>query len=890
MAQKSLDPDFAFFNHLWRFYQDNRRTILKAYTGVTRRYIAYNHPDNADSYLRKPQFEALEMYVFLKEFMGNAHVHTVFDNWSKKEGRFDGRADTENEGKQPTLFDQKTIFDYAPIIKQMRQFQRGYPNYIFALTMGTGKTILMATCIFYEFILANKYPEDERYCHNAIIFAPDKTVLQALREIETFDRSKVVPPRYAKWLDANLRMHFLEQAGVTLDVIDGSRFNLIVSNTQKIIRKRQHKEKGAVEQLFTPSKPVYESQTVYDEFSELFDVEPEDEQGLTTNQRFQKLQRIGQLGIYIDEAHHAFGKNLAKDVGAAVDKRKTSLRNTIDLLARDLKRRGTQIVACYNYTGTPYVGKEVMPEVVYAYGLDEAIKAGYLKQVTINGYENTKSAEFIGLAIDDFLDHNDLDARHEGMRPKMAFFAATIKELQEELRPAVETALARHGISNDRILVNVGDTKITTNDDEREFRLLDTPQSEKQFILLVNKGREGWNCRSLFGVALFRKPRSKIFVLQATMRCLRAIGDVQNTGRVYLSDENLSILEDELQQNFRVSATDIQQSGKKGLPIRVKIETPPPKIKLKRVRRLYELQEKDIEPGTRLGLEEIDREKYRLLRTTQKGLQGRAAVKHTEDISHLKVQQEFTPLMLTAEIARYLNRSPLFVDELLRSTAEGIDGVVNAVNAVNEILYEELIPKLFHLIYDVSTYEKQEAYEVELVKTPSGGYYRVTANDKTVHSKAYGEVDFDLPTPTQKDIDALQIETVDAAESARSFHLSTYVFDSNPEQQLFWRLLRDGRIQKLYFTGMLTHGQSDFYVQYIDPTSHTIRSYYPDFMFQHNDGTWVIVEVKGENKLDDPVVIAKKEYASSMAGASGMTYRVIAGKDADAGRIEALFN
>lgn len=33
--------------------------------------------------------------------------------------------------------------------------------------MGLGKTILMGTCIFYEFLLANKYPKDKRFCHNA---------------------------------------------------------------------------------------------------------------------------------------------------------------------------------------------------------------------------------------------------------------------------------------------------------------------------------------------------------------------------------------------------------------------------------------------------------------------------------------------------------------------------------------------------------------------------------------------------------------------------------------------------------------------------------------------------------------------------------------------------
>lgn len=53
--------------------------------------------------------------------------------------------------------------------------------------MGLGKTILMGTCIFYEFLVANKFPKDPHFCHNALVFAPDKTVLQSLKEIQTFD-------------------------------------------------------------------------------------------------------------------------------------------------------------------------------------------------------------------------------------------------------------------------------------------------------------------------------------------------------------------------------------------------------------------------------------------------------------------------------------------------------------------------------------------------------------------------------------------------------------------------------------------------------------------------------------------------------------------------------
>lgn len=60
-----------------------------------------------------------------------------------------------------------------------------------------------------------------------------------------------------------------------------------------------------------------------------------------------------------------------------------------------------------------------------------------------------------------------------------------------------------------QILVNVGDPKVTSNDDIRAFNELDSAASEKRFLILVNKGKEGWNCRSLCGVAMFRQPKSR---------------------------------------------------------------------------------------------------------------------------------------------------------------------------------------------------------------------------------------------------------------------------------------------------------------------------------------------------------------------------------------------
>ena len=865
---RSVDLEFAFFTYLWQFYQENRGRIRQHYRDLSRRFLDFNDPANINSFLRQPQFEALEVYIFLKEFLENKPVHQIFKEWMNKEGGFQGRGDAHKQGVQISLLEDLAQKQYEPVFERMRSNARVYSNYIFALTMGTGKTILMATCIFYEFILANKFPKDEKYCHNALVFAPDKTVLQSLREMQSFDMAKVVPPEYVNFLSAHIQYHFLDEAGAALSVLDKSRFNLIVSNTQKIILKRQNKEKSATDQFFGSGKPKYETNTVYEKNADLYGFdEPDDEGTLTTNQRFEKLRRLEQLGIYVDEAHHAFGATLAKDMG--VQQTDTSLRRTIDELAASLERSGTHVVACYNYTGTPYVGKEVLPEVVYAYGLQEAIDKQFLKKVDIKSYTNTKSSEFIQIVVDDFIRQGFYQERHEGMAPKIAFFAATIDELQKELRPAVEKAIAKHSIPSTAILVNVGDEKLTTNDDIREFNRLDTAGSTKQFILLVNKGREGWNCRSLFGVALFREPKSKIFVLQATMRCLRSIGLAQQTGQVYLSAENRQILEDELQQNFHISVDDLNAQGKDKNIYQVRVVPPPVKIKLQRIRRQFELTEKEPETGFSLELAKADTDKYRIIQTEEHSLGATSKSQTiTTDLTHQRERRDYSKLTLVAEISRYLNKPCLEVERILESTSEGTSKILAATNEFNELLNDWIIPRLFNELFEITKHEETDEYEVELVKIPEDGFYQLSASPNLV----------------------VKVGDTEKRFSDKSFHLDTYCFDSDPERNLFWHLLQDGKVKKLYFTGMLTHGQSDFYVQYIDPESHTVRSYYPDFLVQKEDGSYVIVEVKGDNKIEDPVVLAKQEFAEQIAAASGMTYRIIKGTDAAQGRYSFLLS
>ena len=246
---------FSFYEQLWFYYSTNRGKIRSRYNDLTRKFLAYNdREENPRAFLRQPQFEALEMYVFVKEFMGNPQVYEMFDDWRNRRNRFsDASYYAVNKGGQIRIADAPTEKLMDTLFKQMKKYRESYPNYIYALTMGLGKTILMATCIFYEFLLAKKYPKDKRFCHNALVFAPDKTVLQSLREIMTFDKTLVVPPEYARVLDANIKFHFLDETGTILHTIDDSDFNIIISNTQKIIVKKKRKEETAGQKFFGES-------------------------------------------------------------------------------------------------------------------------------------------------------------------------------------------------------------------------------------------------------------------------------------------------------------------------------------------------------------------------------------------------------------------------------------------------------------------------------------------------------------------------------------------------------------------------------------------------------------------------------------------------------------
>ena len=854
MAEK-YSADFSFYEQLVYYYKNNRNKIRSRYNDLTRKFLAYNDKaENPNAFLRVPQFEALEMYVFVKEFMDNAQVYQMFDDWRHKRNRFsDASYFAVNRNGQVGIFDEPTVQQTDIIFKQMKKYMEVYPNYIYALTMGLGKTILMATCIFYEFLLAKKYPKDKRFCHNALVFAPDKTVLQSLREIMTFDKAKVVPPEYARVLDANIKFHFLDDTGTILHTIDYSDFNIIISNTQKIIIKKKRKAESASEKLFGNGSSLLS--TVYGKGSgEDNDSDAWDETSLMDNQRFKKLCRLPQLGVYVDEAHHLFGADLEKQIRSS-GANKTSLRDTINLLAEN-----TSIVACYNYTGTPYVKNQILPEVVYAYGLRESIWNHYLKDADPMGFENVKSDEFLRAAVGMFWERYG-GKTYEDLNPKMAIYAAGVEEAANEVKPTLERILADLNIPTSKILLNVGDPKYTKDEDIRNFNNLDVPKSDgndKQFIILVEKGKEGWNCRSLFSVALFRNPQSKIFVLQATMRCLRSITNERLTASVFLSKENYEVLNDELHKNFNMDIKEMKTStNEKRHKYQVRVIPPERKITLKRVWHEYTLHQKDYSEPVNFGLKDADLTKYQSIMYERDSLANDTTVKEI-NIDHLQNNKKYSEFSLVGEVARYLNVSCLLISRILREAKDGIELILSTVNKYNAVLYDIIIPAVFNALFEITSELKAADRELVLLHEPKdAGYYEFSADEDLVITNRY--------------------KGFKPEEIAKSFHADTYCFDSKPEKELFMQYIGSGKVAEVYFTGMFTSNQGDLSVYYYDPESGRIRQYYPDFLAKMTDGSYQLIEVKGDNMIDDAVVKAKQTAAEEMSLASGIEYKLYPG-------------
>ena len=280
---------------------------------------------------------------------------------------------------------------------------------------------------------------------------------------------------------------------------------------------------------------------------------------------------------------------------------------------------------------------------------------------------------------------------------------------------------------------------------------------------------------------------------------------------------------------------------------------------MKRLWHEYSLNEKEYTSPVNFHLDELDESKYEA-KMYEKGSLRLGFSEKEINIDNMKDQERFSEFSLIAEISRYMNISCLKIEKILRESIDGSSEIVEAVNRHNEILEDVIIPKIFNTLYEVKSTQKSEDVDMVLLREPKdAGYYEFSSTDELVIEKEHN--------------------SFTAQEKAKSFHADTYCFDSKPEKECFLQYISNKKVKEIYFTGMFTANQGDFYVQYYDPESKRIRKYYPDFLAKMEDNSYQIIEVKGDDKIDDNVVQAKKEAADELAVASGMKYIMYAGSE-----------
>jgi len=750
------------------------------------------------AYLHEPQIEALETYIYLKEVVGNKPSMEVFKQSFENELELIRALGISDKEAFELAYDKKKDEKIQAILEE-KFGTSDYANQVYALTMGSGKTILMAVMMLYDFVLSFYHKDDERFAKNALVFAPDTTIIESLKEIKTFDYSKVLPKEYENII-LNIKYHYLESTDTAL--APNGNYNVIVSNSQKIILKTRNGDtKNAPARLFGDKDELGKREV--------------------ENMRLQAIRRLGSLQIFVDEAHHSYGKTLEGTL------KKT--RQTIDYL-----HKHTPLVSVVNLTGTPYVNNKMISDVVYHFGLKQGIEKGILKQVRILDYGIVRSQKFLEEVIDTFISEYGTK-RLEGRLPKIVFFASNINDVRTDLKPKIERILADRKISPDTVLEY--HTEAEENADE--FKQLDTAESKKQFILLVGKGTEGWNCRSLVSVALYKKPKSTILVLQSTTRCLRAIGDNSTRANIFLSKENYKILDRELKNNFASSISELNAQDQKMIEHTLEVEKRKT-IKVKKViKEILAVQEAKAE-NIKIDFSRFKPEQYQSF-ISEGGIfisdEGRAGYSEARAIKKIEDKNDFTFYEIAEIINRHTHLSCIIIDSIISGSGKKRDEFVKMAND-NIALIPFVIQEILKSAYKYE--EKIEIVEEELELTKL----------------------FPFKISIQQGRSALVVYKEDEAEDGRlgrlGFHINPYAFDSGDEKDLF-RYLRDvldkeETIKDVYFTGARVcadPSRNDFYFEYWSPEQKRIGRYFPDFLIETSKERFIVIETKDGSEQAD---------------------------------------
>lgn len=535
--------------------------------------------------MRDAQIEAIKTYLFLKIACNNLPLTELFirgefnnldldkiefsattrnflathpaaaalfeyANLTNEAGELVSKKTAEAIKSQPDAIDYDTVFKNA-------FYDVSYSDYLYSLPMGAGKTYLMAAFIYLDLYFAVIEPDNKAFAHNFIIFAPSglkTSVVPSLKTIQNFDPSWIISEPSASSLKRLLKFEVLDQNKTANKSNKSKNPNVgkianhqpfpdliglvAVTNAEKVILDRITEQHG---------------QIVFSEGSD-------DEKDRQANELRNLIGKLPNLAIYIDEVHHAATND--KKLRAVVNK--WMLNKTVNSVV--------------GFSGTPYLSSAEklvinaelkianieISNIVYYYPLINGI-GNFLKRPIVRVSGNTDSLDIVEEGIREFFDTYK-DTVYDGLVAKLGIYCGTIEKLEEQIYPLAARISEEYGLNSAETILRFhrGNKQYPSHvDSQMQYDTLDKSISKIRIVLLVQIGKEGWDCRSLTGIVLSQQGDCPTnMVLQTSCRCLRQVQKgTPETALIYLNQSNAEILNTQLKQQQHITIKELENAN-----------------------------------------------------------------------------------------------------------------------------------------------------------------------------------------------------------------------------------------------------------------------------------------------------------------------------------------
>ena len=536
--------------------------------------------------MRDAQIEAIKIYLFLKIACGNRPLWKLFI-----EGRFNSldfnsmeltvearkvlttnkaaaalmeySLLTDKDGNQLAPEMEKVIrqqsenIDYEETFKQIF-YGVNYTDYLFSLPMGAGKTYLMAAFIYLDLYFAVNEPGNPAFAHNFMVLAPSglkSSIIPSLKNIQEFDPTWIIPEPTASNLKRMIKFEILDEQK------SAKKSNLVRNPNAQKINNHQPLDDLMGLVAITNAEKVILDRIGKDEDPALFDKE-ELAKIRIANELREIIGRIPHLSVFIDEVHHAADGEI-------------KLRQVVEEWTVQHSFCGV-----LGFSGTPYLEKAEkvtladsfvikntdLSNVVYYYPLIQGV-GNFLKVPEVKFADNDTET-IVRNGVKEFLDRYIDTVYENGTCAKLAIYCGQIETLEETVFPLVSSIVSEYGLNpTETILKYHGGNKSypQPEDSETEFASLDTDFSNIRIVLLVQIGKEGWDCKSLTGVILPQKGVCPMnMVLQTSCRCLRqVVKNADETALIWLNKFNADTLNKQLKQQQNISLQELNRGKHK---------------------------------------------------------------------------------------------------------------------------------------------------------------------------------------------------------------------------------------------------------------------------------------------------------------------------------------